>query len=425
MKLRTSWCAALVACLSLLTFASAQAANGRNSANNRNYQMAGDAAEQANSALVFDDNVEQTQYGSYSSRANGFGVASPLVDRQYRFFGYGEYIYARASFSEALAYIISDPNDPQGGQEIVEYDFDYESSYRFGGGIDFCDCGGALVFNFARYNSSADVDVTDTSAAAGGTIFGPYEIDAPGAGGRLLGNADVDVQSYDIGLTKTFCLGGPCCPCTCCDSCCDPCCGDTGCDDSCCDPCAGSGCCGSGCRPCCPNWELTWGAGARFADVDWGRTTQAFDNAGVAIDREDTRLNFSGAGLRTGLLGRRYIGRNGWFNIFAKGDISLLVGDMDIETITIDDPQGNPVIARSHENHGRRVIPVTEIEAGVAMDLTNNIRLSSGYFIAAWHDLGMRDEYNFSGIPGLQLSHYDDANILGFDGFFARAEIAF
>jgi hypothetical protein len=125
------------------------------------------------------------------------------------------------------------------------------------------------------------------------------------------------------------------------------------------------------------------------------------------------------------LLGRRYIGRNGWFSIFAKGDISVLVGDMDIQTITTDDPAGNPVVASSHRNSARRVIPVTEVEAGAAMNITNNIRLSAGYFIAAWHDLGMRDEYDFSGVPGLQLSHYDDANILGFDGFFARAEIGF
>ena len=50
--------------------------------------------------------------------------------------------------------------------------------------------------------------------------------------------------------------------------------------------------------------------------------------------------------------------------------------------------------------------------------------MSAGYFISAWHDLGMRDEYGFD-VPGLQLSHYDDANILGFDGFFARVDVAF
>ena len=42
------------------------------------------------------------------------------------------------SFSEALAYIVSDANDPIGGQEIVEFDFGYKSSYRFSGGYRFC-----------------------------------------------------------------------------------------------------------------------------------------------------------------------------------------------------------------------------------------------------------------------------------------------
>ena len=423
MKLRTSWCAALVACLALATFSAANAASPANATKKREYQMAGSAAQAANATFIEDSNVEPASHqASYSRQgAHGFGIASPLVDRQYQFFAYGEYIYARASFSEALAYIVSDPNDPQGGQEIVEYDFDYGSSYRFGGGINFCDCGGAVVFNFARYNSSADYDVTDTSTA-GTILYGPYEIDAPD-GGSLQGDADVDIQSYDIGWAKTFCLGGPCFPCTGCDSCCDPCCGDTGCDTG-CDPCCGTGC-GTGCGTCCPAWELTWTTGVRFADVDWDRSTLATQANGVPVDREDTSLSFSGAGLRTGLLGRRYIGRNGWFSLFAKGDVSLLVGDMDIRTDTTDNLGGVPVTSRSHSNSGRRVIPVTEIEAGGSLDLTSNVRMSAGYFISAWHDLGMRDEYSFAGVPGLQLSHYDDANILGFDGFFARVDVAF
>ena len=442
MKLRTSWCAALAAYLAVATFftagiaSTARAANSGKTAQNRNYQMASDASASANASFFQDSNVEQAQFGgvgmggggyggSYSSTrgANGFGVAAPLADRDYRFFAYGEYIYARASFSEALAYISIDPNDPQGGSEIVEYDFDYNSSYRFGGGIDFCDCGGAIVFNFTRLNSNADFNVLNNSTT--GVLYGPYEVDA-NPGQTLQGDADVDIQSYDIGWAKTFCLGGPCFPCCRSKSCCDPCCGDTCCDTG-CDPCCGSGC-GNGCggNSCCPAWELTWTSGVRFADVDWNRSTQAIDAQSTPIDREDTRLSFSGAGLRTGLLGRRYIGRNGWFSLFAKGDISLLVGDMDIRTDTIDDPSNpNSLPVNSHRNSGRRVIPVTEIEAGGSLDLTNNVRLSGGYFISAWHDLGMRDEYSFGNVPQLQLSHYDDANILGFDGFFARVDVAF
>lgn len=68
------------------------------------------------------------------------------------------------------------------------------------------------------------------------------------------------------------------------------------------------------------------------------------------------------------------------------------------------------------------MIPVTEIEAGLTAYLGNHVQLSSGYFLSAWHDLGFRDEYDFG---QFQLSHYDDANILAFDGFFARAELSF
>jgi len=121
------------------------------------------------------------------------------------------------------------------------------------------------------------------------------------------------------------------------------------------------------------------------------------------------------------LLGRRYLGRRGLLSVYAKGDISLLVGDMHIRTDTQDVDNGDQRL-RSHESTGRRVIPVTEIEAGVTTHLGSNIALSSGYFISAWHDLGMRDTYAFN---QFQLSSYDDANILGFDGFFARAEIAY
>ncbi len=120
-------------------------------------------------------------------------------------------------------------------------------------------------------------------------------------------------------------------------------------------------------------------------------------------------------------MGRRYVGRRGFASIYAKGDISLLVGNMDIRVDTQE--VGNAAAQfRSHENSARRVIPVTEIEAGVSAHVGNHLTLSSGYFIAAWHDLGIRDTYVFD---STQVSHYDDANILGFDGFFARAEFSY
>ena len=128
-----------------------------------------------------------------------------------------------------------------------------------------------------------------------------------------------------------------------------------------------------------------------------------------------------------GLLGRRYFGCRGCVSFYAKGDISLLVGNMEIQTVIQDFESSIPLPMISHQNSGRRMIPVTEIESGITAHLGRHVDLSFGYFLSAWHDLGFRDEYDFSVGPGggFQLSHYDDANILGFDGFFARVEVTY
>ena len=61
--------------------------------------------------------------------------------------------------------------------------------------------------------------------------------------------------------------------------------------------------------------------------------------------------------------------------------------------------------------------------------VTCHSTFSAGYMLSAWHDLGFRDE-PVLGRQALNpvdvlVSHYDDANILGFDGFFARVEFAY
>ncbi len=340
------------------------------------------------------------------------GGCEGLLCRPGQFFLVGEYIYARASLSEALAYVVQDPTQPLDGLQVIEYDFDYKSSYRFSGGYRFCDCGGEIVFGYARYRGEADFTVQDNSASQSVTIWSPYEVNAPGDDGYLTGEADIDVRSYDLGFSKTIPLGSPlgCCG-SCCDTCCDTCCDDT--------------CCGGW----CPAWDITWSVGVRFAEAGWSRGNTSFESDFQdQVATANTRLDFEGTGARVGLLGRRYFGCRGLISAYAKGDISLLVGDLDIQATTINDPDGSsPLAVTSHRNSGRRIIPVTEIEAGLTAHLGRHVHLSSGYFLSAWHDLGFRDEYNFGGPGGggFQLLNYDDANILGFDGFFARAELTY
>ncbi len=70
---------------------------------------------------------------------------------------------------------------------------------------------------------------------------------------------------------------------------------------------------------------------------------------------------------------------------------------------------------------------MTEIETGISATVTCHSTFSAGYMLSAWHDLGFRDE----SVLGQQqldqtlITHYDDANILSFDGFFARYEWAY
>ena len=135
-------------------------------------------------------------------------------------------------------------------------------------------------------------------------------------------------------------------------------------------------------------------------------------------------MNFRGGGLRTGLEGRRYFFKDGWLSLYAKGDISLLLGDVNVSSIrTVADPTGGtPNIVNTQTFRTRQIVPVTELEAGLTGQLSSRLSVTAGYLFAAWHDLGIRQEHQLN---TLQPITYDDANILGFDGFFARAEFDF
>jgi len=139
----------------------------------------------------------------------------------------------------------------------------------------------------------------------------------------------------------------------------------------------------------------------------------------------EVEMDFQGAGFRMGLEGRRYFFKDGWLSVYMKGDLSLLLGDVEIESErAVDDPttQNSPDTVNTQSFESREIIPVTEIEAGVTTQVTCHTAFSAGYLMSAWHDLGFRDE---SDLVTLLPLTYDDANILSFDGFFARVEVAY
>jgi hypothetical protein len=100
----------------------------------------------------------------------------------------------------------------------------------------------------------------------------------------------------------------------------------------------------------------------------------------------------------------------------------LLLGDVELAARrrVFDDGELQTLNTQTFDT--RQIIPVTEIETGLTGHVTCNTSITMGYLFSAWHDLGFRDEFTF---PTLMETSYDDANILGFDGFFARLEVAY
>lgn len=316
-----------------------------------------------------------------------------------------DHLYLRANFSEAVAYTTNDT-----ANNIFtthQMDFDYNSSYRFYGGIrDVC-CGMEIRFEYTRFNSDA-AGVTLPSDSGNPNIVFDFPFDPPRTDNNITVDGSVQLNSYDLSCGKTIPLGSPLCC-------------DTGCGD----------CCDTGCGNWCPAWDLTWEAGIRAADVAWQQNIVSTLNPGATSGGNSSgfnKMDFQGVGLRFGLGGRRYFGRQGLFSAYLNGDISLLVGDVELTSFDTrqDITVGSQPVNTTQRATFRNVIPVTEIEAGVTGHLSRNLSFSSGYMISAWHDLGMRQEFFSNAANGvLGINGYDDANILGFDGFFARLEGTF
>jgi hypothetical protein len=307
-----------------------------------------------------------------------------------------DYIYARASFSDSVGFLNVDSQGLETDQQVTQLEFDYESSFRVGGGYRLCGCGDEIRFMYTRLESFSVLQQD------GGTdsIFLPYVGEVVDGFEAVVG-ADVEINSYELEYAKTIPLGGGSGGCGCGDGC------GCGCGD----------CCGS-----CPAWDVRWSGGFRAADAEWqrayGRLTETSELDAGAV----SSMDFDGAGLKVGLEGRRYFCHSGWLSVYAKGDLSLLYGQLDFNVVRTQDNGTAPDVITQQSTSTEQIIPVTDLEAGVSAQISCNGRMSAGYLLSAWHDLGFRDEIQVNDDFPVQ---YDDANILGFDGFFARLEYGF
>ncbi len=428
MKRQWRGTAALVACLGLLCLQSASAER------QREYQMASDAAEQVTASLASYNSFESggcescDSYGCDSCNS-GCDVGGPchrsgssggigllgFLQRPSQFYVAAEYMQVRASFSEATAFVTQSQNatvaPPTITSVFTPIEYDHDPSYRIFGGYRLCDCAGEIQFGYTSYDS--DGSAQGIPSAGDIIVAIPEEVFTNTIGQNIDVNSNVSAESVDLAFSKTIPLGG-CCP----GDCGDACCGDSACD------------CGGACgTTCCPAWDITWTAGVRYSQVDWDRTstvvnpgTNIVGNSGITV------MDFEGAGPRWGLEGRRYLGSKYRFSLFLKGDISLLLGDVEITNTRIARVAGAPTLANITRFNTTQIIPVLDIVAGGNVNITDRFTLSGGYLFSAWHDLGMRDTFDILDDPGFANPTdltFDDANILGFDGWFARAEYAF
>ena len=359
------------------------------------------ADAQSDENVVWSETLGQLDSGVQTASCETCGPTSPELSilptgRGTSMFIGGEALWVRASPSEAVAYLERDLTNLE--DTFHEMKFDYSSSFRVYGGFRNC-CGEEVRFTYTRFDTDSDFMSPDYSST--NQIISPLEQTPLLDGSRIEGSADVTLNSFDLGWSKTIPLGSPL---NCCDTCCDE-------VDGCCDSC---------CDGWCPAWDITFTGALRAVDFSTNRIYNTVDSTDSLLERGTSDSEFTGFGGRVGLLGRRYLGRQGICSLYVKGDISLLVGDYSTTQSSTDYSGTAPVAAGTQTISGRRVIPVTEIELGGTVYVTRSTSVSTGYFISAWHDLGFRDEYDFQ----LQTS-YDDANIMGFDGFFLRAETQF
>ncbi len=316
--------------------------------------------------------------------------------RQGQFFAGVEYLSVRANPSQAISYLERDQTDPLNATNTFHtVDYDFGNSFRLYGGYRWCDCGEEIRFTYSNFDSDGAFQSPQVGAQGTVTYIADLEIFALQPGDYVRGRSDIDLDSYDLGWSKTIPLGSPLCG---------------GCNDTCCDDCCGG---------YCPAWDITFTGAVRAVDYSASRANQSFNVLNQLQNSAVDTVDFEGVGGRVGVMGRRYLGKSGLASLYMKGDLSLLVGDY--ESSQLQTSVGTaPTVTVAHSISGTRMIPVTEIEAGGTIYLTANCTLSAGYLFSAWHDLGFQTEYDF----GLPVS-YDDANIMSFDGYFIRGEVAF
>jgi hypothetical protein len=306
----------------------------------------------------------------------------------------GEFLFARPHFSEPTAYILhQNPilgpgNNLAAADTYVNHEFDYEPSFRGYVGYRLDECCAELRGTYTRLQSDSS---KSRAPNANASIVPTYFEVQPAPGDTLTANMGIAGDVFDLEFSRCIRAGGECIPCDC---------------------------------RTCPDWSLSWSAGARLAN--WDMNADVF-----TTDPTDGRLDidyqFIGAGPRIGLEGNRYFGRWQQFSIYSSFDASLLVGWYEYQMVRSVPSVGvNPSTTETFASNVTRTIPVTEIELGLRWKPYERLTVSAGWFFQAWWDLGTSTQQSSPLLGGIGPQFMlDDSNIMSWDGLTLKAEVSF
>jgi hypothetical protein len=305
-----------------------------------------------------------------------------------KLFGGIEYLEARPNFSEPLAFIRqarATQADPDGVTESVDqevyFDFDRKDTLRAFIGLRQAACQSELRFTYWRLRS--DDQVAGTAGTDGGTniSYTIWAVTAAVEGDQLAARSQLAGDVYDIQYQRALRRIDTYEPAS----------------------------------VCCLPWSLDWSTGVRI--VEWSRDTQVVSTTGT---RADLAMEFDGAGPMLGLAGHRPLRIVPCTWLYTSFQTALLLGQYDhqlVRTAVVGPNTSREVYLAG----AKRIVPVTEFEAGLQWQFGRYSKLSGGWFYQVWWDLGTTEDPS-QGDVGLRR---DDANIMAWDSLTVRAEFSF
>jgi hypothetical protein len=156
------------------------------------------------------------------------------------------------------------------------------------------------------------------------------------------------------------------------------------------------------------DWLIGFGYGKLEQDLD-----AIFDEGSVAVD-----VDLHGYGLRLG--GGASYGLCGCVRGYAHSDLTLLASNVDARFRNRDIFDGQEVDFNQDLD---RIVPILDIEVGLAVDLTCHTTVKVGYLYSIWWNVVTAPDFA-QDVQAGDISG-NDGDPLTFDGVFARVEISF